>query len=162
MKLKSGNMLAKPDMTCLICKHNRTLQVLKEEITKIQQEIVSDWKASTIIQLDNHLFEDDGLEWYVLNKQGEATVIPSFSGFSKLMNKAFIVNPYEVDWELFDIHDEMDMDYILGIVGILQDQKDLWVNDETTRNTSLMISLRRFVRAITRLLVFTNALSYAI
>ena len=155
------NMISKPDITCFICKHNRSLKIIKTALTEIQAEITERWKGSTIIQLDGHLNCEDN-DWYVLNRKSEATIIPSYRGYDNLWTKAYIINPLEVDWQLFDIHDLLDVDYLLAVVEILEDQKDLWINDESTKGTTLMDLFLRFTRAAKRLLMFTMNLNYAI
>lgn len=154
--------MIRPVEVCQVCRFNRTLKVLKEAIAELQSELRVEWKGARIVQLDEHIIEEGNFDWFILNRRGTPTVIPSYNGYSSLWEKAIIVNPLEVDWILFDVHDQWDIEYLHSIVPILNDQRDLWENDSDTTEASIMKMFAKFIRSLTRLMVFSNNITYAI
>jgi hypothetical protein len=70
--------------------------------------------------------------------------------------KAFFLNPLEVDWMRFEVHDTQDMDYLISAIEVLQDMQDLWINDTDTRDQSITRLFILFTRALKRLLMYTG------
>lgn len=161
-------MLTKIQPTCHVCKHNSTLRALKTTLVEIQAELRAEWRSSRVIQLDEHILPKEvGIanihpscdDWFLLNTVGKPTVIPSYYIYDKTWKKAFSINPLEMDWLLFDTHDSWDMDYLVQTIEVLHDQKDLWINDLDTTDTSIMVLFNRFISALKRLLLFASNLS---
>lgn len=153
-------MLPRKNPMCHVCMHSMTLKRLKTIVMDTQTELRFDWRMSPLIHLDDHVTPRDSNGntdcWFVLGEGGKATVIPSYVASDKTWERAFFVNPLEVDWMQFDLHDPTDMDYLISSVEILNDMKDLWINDTDTRNHHVMVGFTRFTGALKRLLIFAS------
>jgi hypothetical protein len=147
-------MMPKKNNVCHVCLHITTLKNLKTAATELQAELRYDWGVTPIVQLDDHLIPCDALRWFLVSDDGKPTIIPSYSISNRMFERAFIVNPFEVDWMRFEVHDTLDMDYLFSVVEILQDMQDLWINDIDTRDHSIMKSFTRFTGSIKRLLMY--------
>jgi hypothetical protein len=170
-------MLRKPISTCYVCKYNLTLGTIKNIITDVQTELRLQWKSSRVSWAEENIFpkeenegssllagiftgaskipKDDSL-WFLVGDRDRITVIPSYALFRKTWKKAFVKDPLEVDWSEFDIHSSTDMEYLISTVEMLEDQQNLWINDEYTRDHSVMRLFSRFICLIKRLLVFAS------
>jgi hypothetical protein len=148
-----------------VCLYSTTLRNLKTSVTELQADLRFDWRAYPIIQLDDHLlpqepgYKSKELDWFVLNDQGKATVIPSYASSNRAWGKALFLDPLEVDWMRFEVDNVADMDYLVSAVEILQDMQDLWINDTDTRGQSIMRLFTFFTRALKRLLMYAGAYS---
>jgi hypothetical protein len=147
---------------CHLCLYSTTLSKIKTGVTETQAELRFDWRGSPIIQLDEHLlphetsYRTKEVDWFVLNDQGKPTVIPSYSIVDRSWERAYFINPLEMDWMRFEVHDEADMQYLIATIEILQDMQDLWLNDDDTRGQTIMNLFISFTRALKRLLMYAN------
>jgi hypothetical protein len=148
---------------CHVCLYDKTLRNLKTSVTEFQAELRFDWRACPIIQLDEHVLSQEprskNLEWFVLNDKGIATVIPSYANSNRAWEKALFINPLDVDWMRFEVHDTADADYLVSVVEILQDMQDLWIYDNDTRGHAILRVFSFFMRALKRLLMYAGAYS---
>jgi hypothetical protein len=124
-----------------------------------------DWRASTVIQVEDHLFhgeeKDKQANWYRGNEKGLPMVIPSYHHvYNQQWEKAFFKNPLEVDWSLFNMHSSIDVDYLTSLIEVLQDQRDLWINDCDTNGQPIVVMFDRFIKALKRLLMYCFTLGY--
>jgi hypothetical protein len=149
-------------MSCHVCRHDRELKRHKAEVAAIQAEARIEWRSTSVIQVRDNgiegIFGDqDGVDcdWYLLNEKGIPTVIPSYGVYDLTWKKAMFLNPFEVDWMLFELHGGDDVDYIISLIEILQDQRDLWVNDEETREHPILVMFTRFLKSVRRLLMYS-------
>lgn len=152
-------MLHKQVATCHVCRHDKTLRELKAKVVEVQVETRVEWRASPIAQIHDHLMPDSLDEtgsnnWFLLNDKERPTVIPSYSLYDKTWKKAMFLNPFEVDWNLFEIHGSQDMEYVLSLMEILEDQKDLWCSDENTEGQAIMVLFTRFIKVVRRLVMY--------
>lgn len=152
--------MIKPHLTCHICIHDKVLNGLKTTLRDIQAELRMDWRSSTIVKLQDHLFPGQKVSWFLTNSKGQATVIPSYGLYDQTWRKALYLNPFTVDWMLFDVHDRGDVEYIQSLVGVLQDQQDLWNFDSDTKGQSITVLFDRFVKAVKRMLMHSLNATY--
>jgi hypothetical protein len=133
---------------------------LKKKVTEIQVELKVDWRSTPVIQVQDHVILDDGGEtdnnnWFLMSDSERPMVIPSYALYCETWKKAMFLNPFEVDWSLFEIHGSDDVDYVISLIEVLDDQRDLWCNDENTSNQPIMVLFIRFIGAIKRLLLYS-------
>jgi hypothetical protein len=152
-------MLIKPIQNCQLCKHDRILRDLKTRVAEIQVEMRVEWKSLPVIQIQDPLLLDkdkdkDKDNWFLMNLKERAMVIPSYPSYDKTWKKAMFLNPFEVDWMLFEIHGSTDVEYVISLIEILEDQKSLWKNDEETCDEPIFILFVRFISAVKRLLLY--------
>jgi hypothetical protein len=160
-------MLGRIPPSCHVCLHSQALRKLKDAICEIQGELRLEWKASPVIQLDQ-IFPCAGenvsktrvLDWFVLNDNRKPTPIPSYTISDRTWERAFFINPLEVDWLRFEVHDTTDMDFLISAVDILQDMQDLWIHNADTCDQFIMRLFIRFTRALKRLFIFAIHSSY--
>jgi hypothetical protein len=151
--------------TCHVCLHNLTLRRLKTHVTDVQANLRAEWQSSPVVQLDEHLFPSEGnklvreLDWFLLNELGKATVIPSYSVSNRTWKKASFINPVEVDWMRFEVHDTVDMNYLIEALEVLEDMRGLWANDMDTCMTPVMLLFGKFIGGLKRLLMFATNVS---
>lgn len=153
-------MLLKPNPSCYLCRHDRVLRSLKTKVTEIQVELKVDWRSTPVIQIENHLLSDNDVRvnrnnWFLMNTRERPMVIPSYGLYDETWKKAMFLNPLEVDWSLFEIHGSNDVDYVTSLIEVLEDQRDLWNNDEDTNDQPIMVMFIRFIGAIKRLLLYS-------
>jgi hypothetical protein len=157
-------MMPRKVSMCHVCLYSTTLAKLKTSVTEAQAQLRVGWMSSSIIQLDEHLLpheptglKDGELDWFLLNEHDKPTVIPSYAISNRAWERAFFINPLEVDWMRFEVHDMMDLDYLVSAVEVLQDMQDLWQNDDDTRGQAIMRLFIFFTRTLKRLLMYTSS-----
>lgn len=143
---------------CHVCRGSCHLKKIRFNIAELQGTLRLAWRNAAIIQMDECLFPSEAvngrMNWYVLNELGKTTVIPAYSISKRTWEKAYFVSPLDVDWMKFEIHDVVDMDYLISAVEILQDMRDLWINDTDTTNCEVMRLFTKFVAAMKRMLIY--------
>jgi hypothetical protein len=152
-----------PSGACHVCNRDDTLARLKSSLIDAQLQLREHWKAADVVQVDDFLLMGErgvGMEtWFLLGEKGPM-VIPSYESYDRQWAKAYFKNPLESDWQSFDIHSSNDVEYLVAMVEVLEDQRDMWVYDADTNEQAIMGVLERFRRALKRLLMFCFTLGY--
>lgn len=157
------DMMDNKSKVCHVCRASCHLKKIRFNVAELQGTLKLAWRSASIIQLNECFFPCETssrkMDWYVINELGKTTVIPAYSVSKRTWERAYFISPLDVDWMKFEIHDVADMDYLISAVEILQDMRDLWINDIDTTTCEVMGLFTRFVSALKRMLVYACSVS---
>ena len=89
-------------------------------------------------------------EVVLVNGVNRDTVIPSYTAYGTTWRSAGYMNPFDVLWLDYDQQDRLAARYIQVVIGTLNEQLELWKDDEA-KLCPVYTHVERFVESLERL-----------
>lgn len=90
--------------------------------------------------------------WASLFLTENDTLVPQYSEYKKTWDNSSYINPFNVDWLMYDNGDDLAMSYLMVVYKALSEQLMMFTVDDATRKSSIFYMFREFVGLIEDLL----------
>lgn len=142
---------AKNENVCFVCHSDGFLRALKLEAHLIQQATKLKWRECMHVNIKSHLYSSALVEGYLIGEQGDATVLPVYSSYTELWSKAMVMNPFDADLMVLEIHADWDIQYLNKVLSVFDEQIEMWVVDKETHKHEVFHHFLDFSNCLRRL-----------
>lgn len=91
--------------------------------------------------------------WTSLFLVESTTIVPVYSEYKRTWDNSDYINPFNVDWLLYENGDDLAIDYLMVVYKALSEQLMMFTVDSDTRKSSIFYMFREFVQLIEEMLI---------